>query len=666
MFSHRFLSLRFSAAAAAALVASSAVPNAHAAPGDAPPLLSFEGRLLRADGTPEGGLVNLIFRMYEFATGGADAWSESQYITLATGGYYAVHLGSITPLPPFDGRNYWLGITFAGEAEMAPRARLVSVPYALRATFAAQADDAARLGGDASSEFLRPRSPLDASKLLTGKVPLTVLPSIIALLNSANSGDFFVVGNVGIGTSFPSARLMISDSDTNTAPLRVDVAMPPSFPYRRGLTISNAGSPLSDYQLGFLLNTASLVSASKLRADCGDLRFSDSDGSGLPYWIESSCNSASTRIWVRIPSLPGGTKTIYVYYGNSSLTSTSSGVTFEAFYDLRGLSGLPSGWTSGGTVNFGSAGITVDFGGYAVTTTTFGNAADRILDAYIVMPNSGGGNSHYTIGFATNANLHAGGRFIGHTLYSGNGTWECDPNTCANITQTLGLAYGTSGLVSVQYGGGGAKLYINYGLSASANSGLAPSPLQIGINNNQGAGSPNTPATLSWIRIRKLASPEPTTSAGPEEAAPAQMTPALYVQNKTGYVGIGTANPLSTLHVDGTFTATGTKSARVRTASFGERKLYSVEAPTVRFVDEGTARLSHGAARVELDPVFVETIEGEPLIQLTPYGRASVYVAERGRGYFVVKSVDGKDVAFAWYVSGARKGYGGVRLEETK
>ncbi len=71
-------------------------------------------------------------------------------------------------------------------------------------------------------------------------------------------------------------------------------------------------------------------------------------------------------------------------------------------------------------------------------------------------------------------------------------------------------------------------------------------------------------------------------------------------------------------------------------------------------------------ARVDLDPIFLETIEGEYLVHLTPYGDASLYVVEVGREYFVVRAREGDPEAiFAWRLSAHRKGYAGVRLEAT-
>jgi hypothetical protein len=97
--------------------------------------------------------------------------------------------------------------------------------------------------------------------------------------------------------------------------------------YRKPITISNSGSSaLTYYQVLVTLDTSSLISTGKMRSNCGDIRFTDSDGSTLlNYWLESGCNSANTKIWVKVPYIPASsTKTIYVYYGNPSATSTST------------------------------------------------------------------------------------------------------------------------------------------------------------------------------------------------------------------------------------------------------------------------------------------------------------------------------------------------------
>ncbi|MBU5537692.1 MAG: DUF2341 domain-containing protein, partial [Candidatus Aenigmarchaeota archaeon] len=70
-----------------------------------------------------------------------------------------------------------------------------------------------------------------------------------------------------------------------------------NFNFFRQVTISNSGTGLTDYQIMLTLDTAQLISTGKMRSDCGDIRFTDSDGSTqLSYWLESGCNTASTKI----------------------------------------------------------------------------------------------------------------------------------------------------------------------------------------------------------------------------------------------------------------------------------------------------------------------------------------------------------------------------------
>ena len=88
------------------------------------------------------------------------------------------------------------------------------------------------------------------------------------------------------------------------------------FDYYRPITITNTGSTLTDYQVLITLDTATWHSSGKLKNDCSDLRFANTDKTRLNYFVDTGCNSANTKIWVTIPSIPSGSKTIYVYYGN--------------------------------------------------------------------------------------------------------------------------------------------------------------------------------------------------------------------------------------------------------------------------------------------------------------------------------------------------------------
>lgn len=122
-------------------------PSARAV--DLPRQITFQGRLVRADGSPETAAQDLRFDLYAMATGGAPLWEESHLGTPVTNGYYAVVLGASVPLPVsvLNGQALYLGVSIVGQSELTPRLPVVSVPYALRA------DDSNRLEGRDAASF---------------------------------------------------------------------------------------------------------------------------------------------------------------------------------------------------------------------------------------------------------------------------------------------------------------------------------------------------------------------------------------------------------------------------------------------------------------------------------------------------------------------------------
>ncbi|MEM0324401.1 MAG: DUF2341 domain-containing protein, partial [Candidatus Aenigmatarchaeota archaeon] len=199
--------------------------------------------------------------------------------------------------------------------------------------------------------------------------PLNVNISNILFVNATT-------GNVGIGTTNPQARLDVAGNirigqsstvcnENHRGELRFErgtggeddklyICMRDSngnyrwilvargdswlsgWQYRIPITITErSGNTLTDYQVLVLINTQNLISQGKMRNDCGDIRFTDSDGiTLLNYWIEpNTCNTENTRIWVKVPYIPANSqKTIYLYYGNPEATSLSNGTaTFIAF-----------------------------------------------------------------------------------------------------------------------------------------------------------------------------------------------------------------------------------------------------------------------------------------------------------------------------------------------
>jgi hypothetical protein len=151
----------------AAVLLASAASSASGVPSE----LVYQGRLLKADGSPVTQSLTMIFALYETATAGSPLWSE-QHSVDPSDGFFEVVLGgsasgatasSQVPLASVvDGRQLWLGIKAGSDPEMSPRTPLASAPYALLATPVAHAQTHMKGGGDeiASYEAAADRIPM--------------------------------------------------------------------------------------------------------------------------------------------------------------------------------------------------------------------------------------------------------------------------------------------------------------------------------------------------------------------------------------------------------------------------------------------------------------------------------------------------------------------------
>ncbi|MFC1568523.1 DUF2341 domain-containing protein, partial [Candidatus Margulisiibacteriota bacterium] len=109
-----------------------------------------------------------------------------------------------------------------------------------------------------------------------------------------------------------------------------------SFYGSREVTINNTGSELTDYPVLVTFDSATLVSAGRMKADGGDIRFWADDGvTPLSYWLVSyTMNTLTTDVWVKMPTLEAAlTTNIYLTYGNATLESLSDGSAVFEFFD---------------------------------------------------------------------------------------------------------------------------------------------------------------------------------------------------------------------------------------------------------------------------------------------------------------------------------------------
>ncbi len=118
-----------------------------------------------------------------------------------------------------------------------------------------------------------------------------------------------------------------------------------SWYYRKPITIAYTGTTeLNDFQIkipGSALTQTTLYTAGKLQGDCSDIRFTDSKGKKLSYWIEETsgsndlvdCSASNYDVWVKVPKLQTGNTIIYFYYGNKQASSDSNGGNTFDFFD---------------------------------------------------------------------------------------------------------------------------------------------------------------------------------------------------------------------------------------------------------------------------------------------------------------------------------------------
>jgi hypothetical protein len=125
-----------------------------------------------------------------------------------------------------------------------------------------------------------------------------------------------------------------------------------------------------------------------------------------------------------------------------------------------------------------------------------------------------------------------------------------------------------------------------------------------------------------------------------------------------------------TINVSGDLACSGSKSAVVKVDGGSRRvKLYAVEAPENWFEDAGSGQLSNGAARIELDPTFAQTVNAslDYHVFLTPNGDCKgLYVSQKSATSFEVHELGGgnSNITFDYRIMAKRSGYENVRLAD--
>ena len=239
-------------------------------------------------------------------------------------------------------------------------------------------------------------------------------------LSSGNSLDYYT----GTASSFSliikngSSRYTSTESSgpiPSTSQISLSNSGGGTWLYKRPIVITNnSSSSISDYQI-----QVNPFISSAFTTAYNSIRFTKSDGTEIPYWQEST-----TSYWIKYTgSLPTGTSTIYMYYGNTSAVQSGAYAnngsnTFLAFDDFSDGS-ISANWSSlggNGTISESSGTINFSYNGLLDNDWWTWGRPEKILKLNS-LPSADFSADVYLSSYQVNWNVHAG---IG--AYANDGT----------------------------------------------------------------------------------------------------------------------------------------------------------------------------------------------------------------------------------------------------
>jgi hypothetical protein len=409
-----------------------------------------------------------------------------------------------------------------------------------------------------------PTTSVGAEEMISPQISISPAPSYgypnptITITAIGNSGDslilYFQQNQVASGTTsitytitqtLPVGSYNVTAVDLTTGGRTtllfdvINVGWLSGWGYRKPITINNTqnSNTLSNYQVLVTLDTANLISNGKMMSDCRDIRFTDINGQTLlSYWIESGCNTANTRIWVKVPNIPASsTKTIYVYYGNSSVSSQSNGAaTFDFFDDFLGTSLNTTRWyvTSGTSYTVSNSILKITTGAIGLQSALQFNLNSGYLVEARVQYNSNSESGYYSGALEISSS-----RFIASGNANADATilYMVDSPAYSTTVATF-IANGSAGGYNIVFDAPVFSMALNtwYILGDEATPSTAAvwkdysrlNSYSVSWAKNIGylslgafeGGSFNIKDTsYDWVRVRKYIPPEPVISVGAEQ-----------------------------------------------------------------------------------------------------------------------------------------------------
>lgn len=301
------------------------------------------------------------------------------------------------------------------------------------------------------------------------------------------------------------------------------------------LTNPNA-SILTNYQVKLTINTQSLISATQMNINGNDIRFADGSCTSMPYYIEAGINTATTAIWVKVPSIPAsGTVAVTMYFNNPTATAQSNGdMVFEFFDDFSGASLNTTKWSVQGTPSILSlAAGKVTFAGnsnweYFKTVTTFTSKltveTNYKMTGVSAAPviGYGGTDNRFTFRMGNNPNL---GTTFDPDVSGGNAFYDMN---YPGITSPSGVFNDVKFVSEIITNTINISNFCNV-TQSSCNNSLTPLTSTTGTSYFLGFSSYDNAyvVDVDIIKVRKFATSEPTPVIGLTQLNPYIFTNAL-------------------------------------------------------------------------------------------------------------------------------------------
>jgi hypothetical protein len=260
--------------------------------------------------------------------------------------------------------------------------------------------------------------------------------------------------------------------------------------------------------------------SSGMRADFGDVRFYDENLNLIPYWTETYSLSTDATVWLKVPSLmASGTTTVFMTYGNTTISTASDGeAVFDFFDDFNSFDATK--WTQGtiaatsGTnwSYYGGALIGGNINRYQQSLATFSGA--KIVETR-QKGSAVNNNGYTTIGLRVSNNngasiLH---HRAGNRVYTrSDAAWMNHESASYMLDEWVRNVIRHSGSLAYykRYNSAGIDL-----LNVSRGIGpLSGERVWLGARQDNGAYNQNFSAEWDWTFVRQYIATEPSFTFG--------------------------------------------------------------------------------------------------------------------------------------------------------